>query len=53
MFVVRHSVDQDFYYILEIDEDGNEKLIAEDKDLEKLKAHNSIKGTEVTVEDDK
>lgn len=51
-FEIRRSDDKKFYYLLDIDDEGNEKFIADSKDLAELKKHESIKGATVKVVDE-
>lgn len=53
MFQIRHSRDQGFYYLLEIDKEGNEKLLEENRDLKALKANPAIKNIKVEVVEEK
>ena len=48
-YEIRKSDDGTFYYLLKIDADNNETLIAEDKSLAALKNHKDISGKTVNV----
>lgn len=47
-YEIRKS-EQGFYYLLKIDAQNNEEVLAQSNDLKELKAHSEIKGTDVKV----
>lgn len=48
-YEIRQSANGKFYYLLEIDKDNNEKLIADSTNLDELKNHSKVSGKSVDV----
>lgn len=46
---IRQSDDETFYYLLAIDDENNEKVLAENPDLKELQKHEDIAGKKVEV----
>lgn len=51
-YQIRQSANGKFYNLIQIDADNNEKLIADDTDLNQLKKHPKAEGAEVIKEAD-
>lgn len=46
-YQIRQSDDKSFYYLLEIDENNNQTVLLQDEDLEKVRAHEAVKGLDL------